>query len=324
MIANNATEVVSEGTVIGFGATTDAAIREMIEKAGFYISCEQANYIREERIYKQNIAHWTKELKLSATDSVKNNPIYISRIIYALAMNNYHLDNFNEAFGLMLQSAEAGNSQAEDGVAVMYSRGEGVEKDSHSAASWYEKAALQGQPEAMKKLGDYFYEGVGVEQSDAKAFQWWLKAAQDGFSPAYTSLAECYRDGLLGVKRNYKQAVVWYQKAANDSVGIYNMSYMYYNGYGVKRDYSRAFDLLFDIDTDQYYVQQSLGSHYYYGHGVKKDREKAIVHFSSFLDLIESEDINTRESCAKQIKEAQKIIKKYRHNSEILPIEHSN
>lgn len=312
VIANNETEIAPEGTVIGFGVMVSAAIREMVEQAGFDLSDEQAEKLGQKRIYAQEIASWTKELHRSATDSVRNNPIYISRIKYALAMNNYHLGNLNKAFEWMLSSAELGNMEAEYGVGVMYSRGDGVEKDSRLAASWYEKAALQGQAEAMNNLGNCYDEGDAVEQSDTKAIEWWFKAAQGGFSPIYARIADFYRDGLYGVKKDYNQAFVWYQKAANagDKIGIYNLSYMYYNGYGVKRDYHKAFEILFDADHSKYYVQQSLGDHYYYGRGVKKNISLALTHYENFLTLMQSEDAQTNKACAKEIKAAQKIIDK--------------
>lgn len=312
IMANHETEVVPEGTVIGFIATADAAVREMIEQAGFDLSDEQVNDMRKKRMYEQNIAGWTKELQLSATDSVRNNPIYISQIKYALAMNNYNLGNLDKAFEWMLPSAEAGNREAAYSIGVMYSRGDGVEQDYHAAASWYEKAALQGQAEAMNNLGNCYDEGAGVEQSDAKALEWWLQAAKNGFSPLYVQIGDFYRDGLYGVKRDYKQAIVWYEKAANsgDPIGIYNLSYMYYNGHGVKRDYHKSFEILLDADMGKYYVQQALGEHYYYGRGVEKDIQESITYFNNFLSLIWSEDAETNEACAKEIAAARKIIDK--------------
>lgn len=310
--SNNSAEDLAEGTVLGFGTDFRQAVGRLIEQAGIAVSDEEADDIETTRIYEQDIAYWLKELQLSATDPERNNPTYIAQIKYDLGTDHYHLDNFKEAFEWMLQSAEAGNREAEYRVAVMYSRGDGVEQDDHAAASWYKKAALQGQPGAMKNLGDCYYKGHGVEQSDAQALQWWLKAAEDGFRPVYVSLAECYRDGLLGLKRDYKQAVAWYQKAAdsNDPIGIYNLAYMYYNGYGVKRDYCESCRLLLDADMNQYYVQQALSEHYYYGRGVEKDIWKAAIHSHNFLDLLDNEDAQTREACAKEIKAARRIINK--------------
>lgn len=312
IIANHETEVASEGTVIGFGATTDAAVREMIEKAGFDISDEQARELRKKRMYEQDIVSWTKELQLTETDSVKNNPIYISHIKYALAMNNYHLGNFKEAFEWMLQSAEAGNRETEFSLGVMYSDGLGVEQDYQSAASWYEKAALQGHAGAMNNLGNCYNEGRGVEENLPEAFKWWLKAAQGGYEPCYSLVAGIYYEGMYGVKKNYKEAAFWYEKAAEtgDQEGIYNLSCMYYAGHGVKRNYDKSFALLIQSDYNQYYTQQALGEHYYYGHGVEKNVPRAITHFKKYLSLLESEDAETLTALSKEIKAALKIIKK--------------
>lgn len=312
VVANERTGAVAEGTVIGFATLARSAVGRLIEQAGIAVSDEQANDMGTKRMYEREIIGWTKELQLAETDPVKNNPIYISQIKHSLAMSNYFLGNFKESFEWELQSAEGGHKEAQHCIGVMYSRGEGVEQDHQSAASWYEKAALQGHPIAMNNLGNCYDEGTGVEQSEAKAFGWWIKAAQNGFTPLYPLLPDYYGDGICRAKKDYKEAVHWYEEAANSGnpTGIYNLSYMYYNGYRVKRDYRKAFEILCDADMSKHYVQQSLGEHYYYGRGVEKDIPKAITHFSNFLDLIESEDADTRESYTKEIKKARKIIDK--------------
>lgn len=311
-MATEYAKVVAEGMVIGFGATANKAVERLISEANIAISDEQARELGKKRMYEQDIVSWTKELQLSASDSVRNNPIYISRIKYALAMNNYHLGNLPEAFKWMLQSAEADDSEAAYSLGVMYGNGHGVEQDYKSAVSWYEKAALQGHREAMNNLANCYNEGHGVDENLPEAFKWWLKAAQNRYEPCYSLVAGIYYEGIYGVKKNYKEAAFWYEKAAEtgEQEGIYNLSCMYYAGQGVKRNYDKSFELLMQSDESQYYTQQALGEHYYYGRGVEKDVPRAITHFKNYLNLIENEDAETRKALSKEMKAARKIIDK--------------
>jgi len=42
---------------------------------------------------------------------------------------------------------------AEQGLAYMYVKGQGVEQDDTQAVAWYQKAAEQGDPVAQTRLG---------------------------------------------------------------------------------------------------------------------------------------------------------------------------
>lgn len=315
-VANNNTKVAEEGTVIGFGTTANKAVERLISEADITISDEQAEALKTKRLAEANIAEFTKSLQLAQTDSTASS-WSASGIKYALAMNYYQMGELNKAFEFMLQAAEEGAdeqgvAQAQFGLGVMYNRGEGVEQDYKSAVSWYEKAALKGNVEAMNNLANCYNNGQGVEENLPEAFKWWLKAAQERYEPCYIIIADIYYQGIYGVKKNFKEAAFWYEKAAKsgDPQGAYNLSCLYYQGTGVKRNYNKSFELLMQSEENQYYTQQALGEHYYYGRGVEKDVLKAINYFKNYLNLIESEDADTRKSSAKEMKAAQKIIKK--------------
>jgi len=83
--------------------------------------------------------------------------------------------------------------------------------------------------------------GHGVIQDYKQAVNWYTKAAQQGHAEAQSNLGFMYSNGR-GVTRDYKQAVNWYTKAAEqgDTVAQYNLGVMYRNGRGVTRDYKQA------------------------------------------------------------------------------------
>lgn len=91
---------------------------------------------------------------------------------------------------------------------------------------------------------------------------------------------------------------------------------MYYCGLGIKRNYTKSFELLLKADTTQHYVQQVLGEHYYYGRGVEKDINRALIHFNNFINFTEegfdgNDDIEIPRLLTKELDAALKIIKKH-------------
>jgi TPR repeat protein len=58
--------------------------------------------------------------------------------------------------------------------------GEGVSQDSAQAATWFRKAAEQGDADAQVHLGFAYKEGWGVQQDIAEAAIWFRRAAASG------------------------------------------------------------------------------------------------------------------------------------------------
>lgn len=70
-----------------------------------------------------------------------------------------------------LAAAQAGNSMAQLQIGWHYEKGVGVTRSYSEAAKWYRKSVNQGNPIAMKNLGQ-FYESVGLpEFSSPGSFQ---------------------------------------------------------------------------------------------------------------------------------------------------------
>ena len=60
-------------------------------------------------------------------------------------------------------------------------------------------------------LGLMYYNGQGVEQDYKKAVYWWDKSAEQGDADAQHNLGLMYDNGQ-GVEQDYKKAVYWYRK----------------------------------------------------------------------------------------------------------------
>lgn len=190
------------------------------------------------------------------------------------------------------------------------------------ALSWFKKAAEKGNALAHYKIGMYYYETADYSH----AADWFLKAiqrkypcisiikelAEKGYAEAQTVLGICYRWGM-GVNEDYKEAVKWWLKAAeqrnfnayselglepdlgqkssnrafkmiqkavnqDDLEAIYRLGNCYRNGDdGFTQDYPKAV-YWYQLAADRGHAdaQFFLAGCYFQGNGVSKDVAKAL------------------------------------------------
>lgn len=102
----------------------------------------------------------------------------------------------------------------------MYEQGRGVEQDLHKAATWFHKAAEQGDVEAQYTIGFMYANGEGVARDYLKAMFWLSKAAEQGdvasqFKVAQLSLGNVYTPDNT-VKQDFIEAYKWFKIAGMD------------------------------------------------------------------------------------------------------------
>jgi len=74
---------------------------------------------------------------------------------------------------------------------------------------WYERAAAQGNAEAMFRLGRLYYSGLGMKADYKKALVWYKKASTEGSTEARFDLGIMYANGD-GVPRDYVLSYMWF------------------------------------------------------------------------------------------------------------------
>lgn len=119
--------------------------------------------------------------------------------------------------------------------------------------------ANNGDVYAMDTLGAAYEFGedkevigvLGIEKDFEEAVKWYRKAAEQGFDIAQHSLGKCYYFGY-GVDEDKVKAVKWYRKAAeqgNDDAKT-NLGWCYYCGFGVSENVQKAEELLLDAANE--------------------------------------------------------------------------
>ena len=114
------------------------------------------------------------------------------------------------------KAANAGHRRAEINLGILYLRGQGVARDLVQARAWLEKAAANDDPNALYTLGRAMEEHDNTVAADSvRAADLYRRAAEKGHALAALRYGLAMVDGL-GVKRDPNGAQTWLLQA-NDS-----------------------------------------------------------------------------------------------------------
>jgi TPR repeat protein len=87
------------------------------------------------------------------------------------------------------------------GLALLYSRGQGVSKDPKQAFDLDSKAAALGSADAEYQLGLAYDQGQGIKKDKNQAIDWYRKSAQQGNAGAQFNLG--------AIDGNHAEAYFW-------------------------------------------------------------------------------------------------------------------
>ena len=73
-------------------------------------------------------------------------------------------------------------------LGILCSKGTGMPRDAHAAASWFIRAAVQGYATAQYNLARSYETGDGLDKNREKALYWYGKAARQGDADARARL----------------------------------------------------------------------------------------------------------------------------------------
>lgn len=126
----------------------------------------------------------------------------------------------------------------------------GLAKDYSLARYWYERAARNGDAEAMTNLGYMYAHGHGMPVDGEKAVKWYTLASANGGYLAMGNLAYLYLTGIFIGRANPEKAVQLYEKVVEMEPQAecykYDLGTCYENGMGTAVDMERAIALYRD------------------------------------------------------------------------------
>ena len=142
------------------------------------------------------------------------------------------------------KAAEEGNAVAQYNLARSYAAGKNVAKDLKAALYWLEKSASAGQPNAQTSMGwAYMSNYLGLAPDYKLAMEWNLKAANQKFGEGSSNIGLLYENGW-GLPVNHAEAAKWYWKAieqhAYSGQAEFHLGLLYENGRGVGKNLELA------------------------------------------------------------------------------------
>lgn len=149
--------------------------------------------------------------------------------------------DFATAYKEWRAAAEKGDVNAQENLAMMYGRGDGVKKDAREVVVWLTKAADQGSANAQHKLGVfYLYGWEGISNDPKKALQFLTKAAGQQYADSQYLLGMLVKDGSKEAMLPRDSALAYSQlsMAANNGHGgaQYQLGVMSRDGEGTTKD----------------------------------------------------------------------------------------
>lgn len=143
---------------------------------------------------------------------------------------------WKEAFEDSHEAAKARNPIAQNFVGYCYDVGRGVSRDLKMARYWYEKAARNGQIDAIFNLAVMNSKGLGMRRNASRAFRLYCKAALLGDLQSQANLAVMLLDGD-GAKKDVTEGFRWLRHAAQrgDPKAQYNLGRAYLYGEDIRK-----------------------------------------------------------------------------------------
>lgn len=139
-------------------------------------------------------------------------------------------------------AARSGNPAAMFEIALRYTEGRVVDKDSQAAFRWYQQAAEAGLAPAQFRLANFLEKGLGTEQDYESAVMWYQRAVEAGNARAMHNLAVLHTEEVAGGQK-VDEATRLFRDAAELGVrdSQFNLGIMYGRGLGVELDLAESY-----------------------------------------------------------------------------------
>jgi TPR repeat protein len=213
--------------------------------------------------------------------------------------------DLKSAFFWYNNAAELGHGVSQLIIAEFYQKGKGIDKndelaekffnlaiannvkDSHykfaeflseqqqhtKALTFYEQASKQGSVLADYTLATLYLKSKNSNNKET-ALELLTRSANAGYSLAQQKLGEIYN-----TKKDYKQSIFWYKKAANNGniPSQYSLGVLYLKGLGTQKDIYKSTELFIQAAKNgNADAQYSLAIRYLKGDGIEKNYQEAV------------------------------------------------
>jgi len=224
-----------------------------------------------------------EEQNPSASEESVPDPETLLNKAVALLNDTSNPGNAQLAVMYLAQAAAAGNAEAANQLAKLYSKGEGVAENQTKAREWFEKAASAGLSKAKFNYGRFLILGIGGPVDIEKGIESLQASANEGIKPAQIVLAKIFFFGENGQKVDYARAFpnAMLAAEAGDLEGQNMVGIMLSYGWGTKTNKKEAaLWLKKAADRGHAKAQASYADALLNGNGIEKDKVEAIKYYT--------------------------------------------
>jgi TPR repeat protein len=186
--------------------------------------------------------------------------------------------NYDSAFASFDRAAAEGEPEAMSFLAIAYLSGEGTKRDTVRGMFWLDRAARKERdPRGMNALGVFYENDEGMARRYSLARHWYEEAAKQDYAEAMRNLGRHYHMGI-GIARNDSLALAWYEKAvrAGSVDAMVDIGRMHEKGVSGRRDTGAALRLYRSAATAGSPLgMYSMGRVYQEAIGVRRDYAQA-------------------------------------------------
>ena len=123
---------------------------------------------------------------------------------------------YDQALEYLHQACDRGSSDAMYNIGNIYRLGLGVNADISIAVKYFYRSANLGHLKSQRTVADLLYKGVSdaIPCNKQEAASFYYKAAMNGDAEACNNLGILYEDGCEGITKNEQKAIEWFKKAS--------------------------------------------------------------------------------------------------------------
>ena len=130
-------------------------------------------------------------------------------------LDAYNAGDLPGAMVFFRRAADAGSAEAQAWLGYILDQAE----DNDAAVAYYRASAEQGNVEGIAGLAEMYAKGEGVEKDFSEALRYFTKASELGHDRSMRVLIKAYETGGLGVGPDPAQAAYWKTRLADLDIG---------------------------------------------------------------------------------------------------------
>lgn len=223
-----------------------------------------------------------KWFRLAAESGDAESAFKIAEITAAKVEADKSTTGLDEVIKWTRKAAELGHAEAQlqMGYAALSFDVPNVPHDLGAAASWWKKAAENGNTQAKNFISEDFHRSQpSGPYMDQKKVMLYIKATEFDDAEAAWQLGSAYANGTSPFKKSTSEAVKWFSKAAEKGhvVAQCNLADANLSGEGVEKNPAMAFELFQKAANRGYnYAQIRMAGLYEDGVGCETDLTEAL------------------------------------------------